>query len=144
MAIWCCFSIWAAIRYTSGENPYGYRGLGDIYVFLFFGLVGVRGTAYIHLLKLDWKMFFPAFAMGMLATAVLNLNNMRDIHTDEATGKITIPVKLGGKKAKNYHLFLILAAPSSFFFFFIKRGAAATRKGHYKNQGRCRNENRAV
>ena len=104
------FSIWAAIRYTSGENPYGYRGLGDVYVFLFFGLVGVLGTAYIHLLKLDWKMFFPAFAMGMLATAVLNLNNMRDIHTDEATGKITIPVKLGAKKAKNYHLFLILAA----------------------------------
>lgn len=104
------FSIWAAIRYTSGDNPYGYRGLGDLYVFLFFGLVGVLGTAYIHLLKLDWKMLLPAFAMGLLATAVLNLNNMRDINTDKATGKITIPVRLGASRAKTYHLILFMIA----------------------------------
>ena len=104
------FSIWAAIRYTSGNNPYGYRGLGDVYVFLFFGLVGVLATDFIHQLKVDLKMLFPAFAMGLIATAVLNLNNMRDIQTDRTTGKITIPVRLGLKRAKVYHLCLIVFA----------------------------------
>lgn len=103
-------SIAAAVKYTAGDNPYGYRGLGDIYVFLFFGLVGVLGSYYLHANRFDPTIILPAASMGLLSTGVLNLNNMRDRISDEKAGKITIPVRIGFASAKVYHFVLISAA----------------------------------
>lgn len=97
----------AAIKYTAGRNPYGYVGLGDIAVFLFFGIIGVAGTYYLYLGKMNVETLLPAITCGFFATAVLNLNNMRDIDSDMIAGKNTIPVRLGLKNAKRYHLLLI-------------------------------------
>ncbi len=102
-------SIYAAIRYTVGEKPYGYRGLGDLNVFIFFGLAAVLGTYYLATNSLNGAVFLPAIAIGMLSTAVLNLNNMRDHVNDELTGKHTLVVKMGYHKALKYHAFLVLA-----------------------------------
>ncbi len=106
-------SIGAAIKYTMGKNAYGYSGLGDIFVFLFFGLLSVCGSYFLFAKQLHYDIFLPAFSVGLLSTAVLNLNNMRDIKNDKTANKNTIVVKMGSKKAKYYHYFLIL---SSFFF----------------------------
>lgn len=103
-------AIAAAIKYTMGKNPYGYSGKGDIAVFIFFGLFAVLGTAYVQAHEFRWAMLLPACSMGLLATAVLNVNNIRDIDNDKAHGKITIPVKLGAVQAKRYHLFLVTTA----------------------------------
>lgn len=103
-------AIAAAIKYTVGGNAYGYRGLGDIFVFLFFGLVGVYGSYFLYTLELDWKVFLPASAIGLLSAGVLNLNNMRDRKSDEKAGKNTLVVKLGEEKARKYHYFLIIGA----------------------------------
>ena len=97
-------AIWAAIKYTSGENAYGYRGLGDLFVFLFFGIVGVIGTQYLYTRDILWMDFLLAVVIGGLSVAVLNLNNLRDIHSDKEAGKITIPVRLGFARAKLYHV----------------------------------------
>lgn len=102
-------SIYAAIRYTVGEKPYGYRGLGDLNVFIFFGLAAVLGTYYLATNSLNGAVFLPAIAIGMLSTAVLNLNNMRDHVNDELTGKHTLVVKMGYHKALKYHAFLVLS-----------------------------------
>ena len=109
-------SIVAAIKYTVGNNAYGYSGFGDVFVFIFFGLVAVIGSNFLYSKSIDVKLFLPAIAIGMLSTAVLNLNNMRDIENDKVAGKNTIVVKNGLKWAKNYHHFLILF---SFFCLFI-------------------------
>lgn len=103
-------AIAAAIKYTVGNNAYGYRGLGDVFVFLFFGLVGVYGSYFLYTLELDWKVLLPASAIGFLSAGVLNLNNMRDRQSDEKAGKNTLVVKLGEEKARNYHYFLIIGA----------------------------------
>ncbi len=103
-------AIAAAIKYTAGKNPYGYRGLGDLFVFLFFGIVGVTGTYYLHHHELQSALFLPASAIGFLSTAVLNLNNMRDRIPDERAGKRTLVVHLGQERSKYYHLFLLSAA----------------------------------
>ena len=103
-------AIWAALKYTAGKNPYGYRGLGDVFVFIFFGLVGVMGSAYLFSQEFLWFSRTYAFAIGALSVAVLNLNNMRDIPTDKEVDKITIPVRLGLEKAKVYHVMLFLVA----------------------------------
>jgi 1,4-dihydroxy-2-naphthoate polyprenyltransferase len=103
-------AIVAAIKYTMGKNPYGYKGLGDIFVFIFFGLVGVIGTYYLHTHWLEVSLFYPAAAIGLLSTGVLNINNLRDIETDAKTGKNTLAVKNGPEFAKTYHLVLIAAA----------------------------------
>ncbi|WP_291785670.1 1,4-dihydroxy-2-naphthoate octaprenyltransferase, partial [Cecembia sp.] len=79
-------AIWAAISYTSGKNPYGYVGLGDLSVFLFFGLLGVAGTYFLHSLSLSWSILWPAFSLGCFSTAVLNINNIRDIESDQKAG----------------------------------------------------------
>ena len=100
-------AIAAAIKYTVGKNPYGYRGLGDIFVFIFFGLVGVIGTYFLHTQSFRWGLLLPASAIGMLSTGVLNMNNMRDYEADKNAGKKTIVVAMGVKNAKYYHLFLI-------------------------------------
>ncbi|MDN3594942.1 1,4-dihydroxy-2-naphthoate octaprenyltransferase [Zunongwangia endophytica] len=103
-------SIVAAIKYTVGNSAYGYRGLGDIFVFIFFGIVGVFGSFFLYANNLEWTVLMPAAAIGLLSAGVLNLNNMRDRIPDEKSGKITLAVKLGQKAAKTYHYFLILGA----------------------------------
>ncbi|WP_421811797.1 1,4-dihydroxy-2-naphthoate polyprenyltransferase [Flagellimonas sp.] len=114
-------SIWAAIKYTVGSNAYGYRGMGDLFVFLFFGLLGVLGSMFLYTKSLDWNALFPAVAIGLLCVAVLNLNNLRDIASDKKHGKITMVVKMGFEKGKRYHFFLILMALICFsLFIFIK------------------------
>jgi len=103
-------AIAAAIKYTVGKNPYGYRGLGDIFVFIFFGLVGVIGTYFLHTQSFRWDILLPASAIGFLSTGVLNMNNMRDYDADKNAGKTTIVVTMGVKKAAYYHLFLVVGA----------------------------------
>lgn len=103
-------AIVAAIKYTVGKNPYGYRGFGDIFVFIFFGLVGVIGTYFLHTQSFRWEILLPASAIGMLSTGVLNMNNMRDYEADKNAGKMTIVVFMGPKKAALYHLFLVSGA----------------------------------
>lgn len=100
-------SIYAAVKYTVGESAYGYRALGDVMVFIFFGLVSVMGTYFLYTKQLDHVVILPACVVGLLSAGVLNLNNMRDIDNDKASGKVTLAVKLGLKGAKRYHLFLI-------------------------------------
>ncbi|WNH12156.1 1,4-dihydroxy-2-naphthoate octaprenyltransferase [Thalassobellus suaedae] len=104
------FSVIAAIRYTVGNNAYGYKALGDVFVFIFFGLVSIIGCYVLYAKKIDHVVFLPAITVGLLSTAVLNLNNMRDIASDTKANKITLVVKLGSKKAKLYHKTLIILA----------------------------------
>lgn len=101
-------AIAAAYFYTNGAKPYGYQALGDISVFLFFGLVGVLGTSYLHLKQIDPYLILPAMTMGFWSTAVLNVNNMRDMHSDQLAGKLTVPLKLGLSGAKRYHILLVV------------------------------------
>ncbi|MFO7978743.1 MAG: 1,4-dihydroxy-2-naphthoate octaprenyltransferase [Bacteroidales bacterium] len=101
-------AIAAAIKYTIGRNPYGYQGLGDLFVFLFFGLLAVGGTFYLATGQWHPIVLLPASAMGLLSTGVLNLNNMRDIDNDRMSQKNTMVVKLGLKKAFIYHCMLVL------------------------------------
>jgi 1,4-dihydroxy-2-naphthoate octaprenyltransferase len=103
-------AIVAAIKYTVGKNPYGYRGLGDIFVFIFFGLVGVIGTYFLHTQSYRWDLILPASAIGFLSVGVLNMNNMRDYEQDKKAGKRTIVVAMGKKNAAYYHLFLVAGA----------------------------------
>jgi 1,4-dihydroxy-2-naphthoate octaprenyltransferase len=103
-------AIFAAIKYTMGKNPYGYKGMGDIFVFVFFGLVGVMGTYYLHTQWIEISVFYPAMSIGLLSVAVLNINNMRDIESDAKTGKNTLAVKHGLSFSRTYHVVLITAA----------------------------------
>ncbi len=112
-------AIIAAIKYTVGKNAYGYSGLGDVAVFIFFGPVSVIGTFVLcNGLTFNWVndrvILLPAIGVGLLSTAVLNTNNIRDIDNDEASGKFTIPVKIGLQKARGYHSVLIVLALLSF------------------------------
>jgi 1,4-dihydroxy-2-naphthoate octaprenyltransferase len=97
----------SAITYTAGSKPYGYIGLGDLFVFLFFGLTGVLGTYFLHSGSLRPDLLLPATASGLLSTAVLNLNNMRDVNGDALSGKRTLVVIMGSAKAKIYHAALV-------------------------------------
>ena len=101
-------AIWAAINYTAGNNPYGYVGLGDLFVFLFFGLTGVLGTYFLQAGSLNWSIVLPAISTGAFAVAVLNVNNIRDMISDEKAGKISIPVRLGLENARRYHVVLLI------------------------------------
>jgi 1,4-dihydroxy-2-naphthoate octaprenyltransferase len=103
-------AIWAAIQYTAGKNAYGYKGLGDVFVFLFFGLVGVCGTYFLYAQQLPNLVLFTAIIIGLLSVAVLNLNNMRDRVNDAQFGKNTIAVRLGFKASKMYHIILVYGA----------------------------------
>ena len=103
-------AITSAIRYTVGNTAYGYRGFGDVFVFVFFGLVSTLGVNFLYSKQLDFDLFLPAIAIGLLSVGVLNLNNMRDEASDRKSNKNTIVVKIGGLKAKKYHYFLIVAA----------------------------------
>lgn len=102
--------IFASIYYTVGKHPYGYYGWGDIFVFIFFGWVGVVGTYFLLTQSLDKMILLPASSIGFLATAVLNLNNIRDVENDKNSHKKTICVRLGEKKGKYYHAALIVCA----------------------------------
>lgn len=100
-------AIIAALKYTMGKNPYGYRGLGDLFVFLFFGLLSTLGAYFLMRHSIGCLLLLPATALGFLTTAVLNVNNLRDMENDARCGKNTIPVKIGEKKARIYHCILI-------------------------------------
>jgi 1,4-dihydroxy-2-naphthoate octaprenyltransferase len=140
-------SIAAAIAYTVGKRPYGYAGLGDIAVLIFFGLVGVMGSLYLFTQQLSWKEIFPALSCGLFSIAVLNINNIRDIESDRRAGKFSIPVRIGREKAIRYHWLLLAAgmlsaisyavltyqAPVQFLFLltvplFVRNGLAVSRK----------------
>ena len=101
-------AIAAAIFYTIGSKAYGYKGLGDVFVFVFFGLVSVMGSYYLFSKSVDVLVLLPASAVGFLSVAVLNLNNMRDVSNDQNFGKNTLAVRLGTQKANAYHAFLIV------------------------------------
>jgi len=103
-------SVIAALKYTIGENAYGYSGLGDVFVFLFFGLLSVLGSYYLLDHQMVWDLLLPASTIGFLSMAVLNLNNMRDIENDAKNNKNTLVVSLGSSKAKIYHYVLICLA----------------------------------
>jgi 1,4-dihydroxy-2-naphthoate octaprenyltransferase len=103
-------SIAAAIKYTVGNSAYGYNGFGDLFVFLFFGLLGVVGSYFLFTNQLNFKIFLPAISTGLLSTAVLNLNNLRDREEDKKNNKNTLVVKLGLHKAKTYHILLVCLA----------------------------------
>lgn len=100
-------SILAAIAYTVGKRPYGYAGLGDISVFIFFGLIGVLGSLYLFIHELQWDYVLPAISCGVFAVGVLNINNIRDIESDVKAGKYSIPVRIGKEKAVIYHWVLM-------------------------------------
>lgn len=101
-------AIIAAMRYTLGRNPYGYRGMGDLYVFIFFGLVAVLGSYFIATHTMFWRMLLPAASIGAFSVAVLNVNNIRDMSTD-AGKRVTVPLKIGGRWARVYQTLLVVA-----------------------------------
>jgi 1,4-dihydroxy-2-naphthoate octaprenyltransferase len=103
-------SILAGVLYTGGPRPYGYEGLGELFVFLFFGLVAVNGSYYVQLERLDWLPFGLSLAVGFLATAILVTNNVRDIETDRRAGKMTLAVRLGRERTRSLYSLMIVAA----------------------------------
>jgi 1,4-dihydroxy-2-naphthoate octaprenyltransferase len=118
-AVLAVFCVLAAITYTVGKRAYGYHGLGDFFVFIFFGFVSVVGVYHLYLSEFSFSTFqfenlLPASTIGFLSMAVLNLNNMRDRTNDANVGKRTLVVKLGGERAKFYHAFLILGGIACF------------------------------
>lgn len=112
-------AIIAAIKYTVGDSAYGYRGLGDVFVFIFFGLVAVYGSYFLYSHTFNWLVILPACTVGFLSAGVLNLNNMRDRKSDAKAGKNTLVVKIGENSAKNYHYFLIIAAALCLLIFSV-------------------------
>lgn len=112
-------SIVAAIKYTVGSSAYGYRGLGDLFVFLFFGWLSVLGSYFLYHQTLSWKLFLPATAVGFLSVAVLNLNNMRDHDNDKKVGKNTLVVKMGVDLAKYYHYYLVVVSMLLMLFYAV-------------------------
>ncbi len=107
----------AAYTYTAGKKPYGYIGLGDISVFIFFGLVGVVGSYFLYSQFLNSQIIWPAISCGALATGVLNINNLRDINSDRNAGKITIPVRIGRTNTIFYHWAILMVSIGSTVFF---------------------------
>lgn len=122
--------ILAAIGYTVGKKPYGYMGLGDIFVFIFFGLVSVCGSYFLFTKNFDLDMLLPATAVGMLSAAVLNLNNMRDIESDALSGKNTLALRLGFKKAMVYEV-ILLQLPLILMLVFMMMNGLHTQKKYY-------------
>src|SRR6478609_5620599 len=140
-------SIGAAIAYTVGKKPYGYIGLGDFSVLIFFGLVGVMGSYYLFTKSISWREILPALSCGFFSIGVLNINNIRDIESDRQAGKFSIPVRIGKEKAVMYHWCLLIAgiassitymilsyqSPLQFLFcitilLFLRNGMAVSRK----------------
>lgn len=115
----------AAYRYTAGNNPYGYAGLGDVAVFLFFGILPVVGTYFLNTHHLNAEIFLPAITIGLFSTGVLNLNNMRDIENDRNSGKKTVVVRMGSSKSRVYHTSLIALGWVSALVFVVLRMQSA-------------------
>jgi 1,4-dihydroxy-2-naphthoate polyprenyltransferase len=115
-------SIAAGVLYTGGPRPYGYAGLGELFVFLFFGLVAVNGSYYVQLERLDWLPFGLSVAVGCLATAILVVNNVRDIETDRRTSKRTLAVRLGRRRARSLYIALLVAAYAALLGTVTSRG----------------------
>jgi 1,4-dihydroxy-2-naphthoate polyprenyltransferase len=113
-------SIAAGVLYTGGPRPYGYAGLGELFVFLFFGLVAVNGSYYVQLERLDWLPFALSVSIGFLATAILVVNNIRDIDTDRRAGKRTLAVRIGRRPARLLYIGLVVIG------FFVAVGALLT------------------
>ena len=101
-------AIIAAIAYTAGKRPYGYIGLGDLSVFIFFGIVGVVGSNYLFTKTFNYDLLLPALSCGLFSVGVLNINNIRDIESDKKAGKYSVPVRIGRSAAVNYHTTIIL------------------------------------
>jgi 1,4-dihydroxy-2-naphthoate octaprenyltransferase len=114
-------AIWASIKYTIGSNAYGYRGLGDLFVFLFFGLLSVLGSYFLFTRSLQPDAFLPAIAIGSLSTAVLNLNNLRDCESDTRANKRTLVVKMGYANGIRYHFSLCLLSFFAMLFYVLKQ-----------------------
>ncbi len=123
-------SILAAIGYTVGKKPYGYLGLGDIFVFIFFGLVSVGGSYFLFTKTFSWDILLPATAVGMLSAAVLNLNNMRDIESDRASGKKTLALRLGFRNAMIYQI-ILLQLPLIIMLVFMMMNGLHTQGKYY-------------
>lgn len=117
-------AILAAIAYTVGNKPYGYVGLGDLSVFVFFGLLGVSGSYFLQTGSLEWRLLLPSLGCGLLAVSVLNINNMRDIENDALCGKRTVVVRLGQQRAKVYHLLLLAGALCAFAGYLLMQDGA--------------------
>ena len=122
--------IWAAIGYTIGKNPYGYMGLGDVMVFIFFGIVSVGGSYFLFTKTWSWDILLPASAVGMLSTAVLNLNNMRDMESDHLSGKKTFALRIGFRNAMIYQI-VLMQLPLIFILIFLMMNNLHTKKGYY-------------
>ncbi len=116
-------SIGASITYTIGKRAYGYYGLGDASVFLFFGLIGVLGSYYLQAHQMNWYLVLPAVSVGALCVAVLNINNLRDLETDKQSGKHTFALCLGMVKAKHYHALLVTIGFVGFISISIAAGS---------------------
>ncbi len=113
-------AIAAAVKYTVGNKPYGYRAMGDIFVLIFFGPVATMGSFFLHSGFVRWDIMLPALTTGLMSVAVLNLNNMRDMENDNRSGKLTLAGILGRKKSKVYHaLILIFAIISSLTYTYL-------------------------
>ena len=112
-------AILAAVAYTAGIRPYGYAGLGDLSVLIFFGWIAVMGSYFLQTLRFDWQIMLPATAGGLFAVAVLNVNNIRDIDSDRQAGKKSIPVRIGPHKARIYHWVLLFSAVLFAVFFVL-------------------------
>lgn len=119
-------AIIAAITYTSGSNPYGYLGLGDISVFIFFGLLGVLGTYFLHSMHFSSSLLLPAVSLGLFSTAVLNINNIRDIASDQKAGKKSIPVRIGRAAAVKYNWALLILGNVFLVIFAILESATGS------------------
>ncbi len=118
-------SILAGVLYTGGPRPYGYEGLGELFVFLFFGLVAVNGSYYVQLERLDWLPFGLSLAIGCLATAILVVNNVRDLETDRRAGKRTLAVRIGRWRTRRLYAALLGAAFAAVPVTLLATGASA-------------------
>lgn len=122
--------ILAAIGYTIGKNSYGYMGLGDVMVFIFFGIVSVGGSYFLFTKTWSWDILLPASAVGMLSTAVLNLNNMRDMESDRLSGKETFALRIGFRNAMIYQI-VLMQLPLIFILIFLMMNNLHIKKGYY-------------
>ena len=122
--------ILAAIGYTIGKNSYGYMGLGDVMVFIFFGIVSVGGSYFLFTKTWSWDILLPASAVGMLSTAVLNLNNMRDMESDRLSGKKTFALRIGFRNAMIYQI-VLMQLPLIFILIFLMMNDLHIKKGYY-------------
>lgn len=112
-------SIWASVKYTVGKSAYGYRGLGDVFVFLFFGLLAVLGSMFLYTKSITQLAILPAITIGLLSVGVLNLNNLRDHESDKISGKNTLVVLMGFTNGKKYHTLLLIVGFISMLTFII-------------------------